>query len=51
MIAAFNHWLNVPADKLEIITKVVGMLHSASLLYVFVTDRFHLIFTDWFLLR
>ncbi|KAI0628363.1 terpenoid synthase [Trametes polyzona] len=32
MIAAFNAWLNVPADKLAIISKVVSMLHTASLL-------------------
>lgn len=34
MIEAFNTWLKVPADKLEIIGRVVNMLHSASLLYV-----------------
>lgn len=34
MIAAFNEWLKVPPGSLEIITKVVGMLHTASLLYV-----------------
>lgn len=32
MIEAFNLWLNVPADKLKIISKVVSMLHTASLL-------------------
>ncbi|EPQ55358.1 terpenoid synthase [Gloeophyllum trabeum ATCC 11539] len=32
MIEAFNVWLRVPEDKLKIITKVVGMLHSASLM-------------------
>ena len=32
MLAAFNQWLQVPADKLSTITKVVGMLHTASLL-------------------
>jgi geranylgeranyl diphosphate synthase type 3 len=32
MITAFNHWLDVPGDRLQIIAKVVGMLHSASLL-------------------
>ena len=31
-IAAFNLWLKVPSERLEIITKVVGMLHTASLL-------------------
>jgi len=34
MIDAFNTWLNVPEDKLKVITRVVSMLHSASLLYV-----------------
>jgi geranylgeranyl diphosphate synthase type 3 len=33
-IAAFNLWLKVPPERLEIITRVVGMLHTASLLYV-----------------
>ena len=33
-IAAFNTWLKVPSESLDIITKVVGMLHTASLLYV-----------------
>lgn len=32
MIAAFNVWLQVPQDQLLVITKVIGMLHSASLL-------------------
>ncbi|KAI9068619.1 terpenoid synthase [Trametes sanguinea] len=32
MIAAFNDWLNVPADKLAVISKVVSKLHTASLL-------------------
>jgi geranylgeranyl diphosphate synthase type 3 len=32
-IAAFNLWLKVPPERLEIITRVVGMLHTASLLY------------------
>jgi geranylgeranyl diphosphate synthase type 3 len=31
-IAAFNKWLKVPEDRLEVITRVVGMLHTASLL-------------------
>ncbi|XP_061600670.1 geranylgeranyl pyrophosphate synthase [Cololabis saira] len=29
---AFNHWLNVPEDKLQVITEVTEMLHNASLL-------------------
>jgi geranylgeranyl diphosphate synthase type 3 len=33
-IAAFNLWLKVPEERLEVITRVVGMLHTASLLYV-----------------
>lgn len=33
-IAAFNAWLKVPEESLAIITRVVGMLHTASLLYV-----------------
>lgn len=33
-IAAFNKWLRVPPARLEVITRVVGMLHTASLLYV-----------------
>lgn len=32
MIAAFNDWLKVPPEKLAIINKVIGMLHTASLL-------------------
>ena len=33
LIASFNAWLKVPEESLVIITKVVGMLHTASLLY------------------
>jgi len=32
LIDAFNDWINVPEDKLKIITDVVEMLHTASLL-------------------
>ena len=32
LITAFNMWLKVPEESLTIITKVVGMLHTASLL-------------------
>jgi len=32
LIAAFNAWLNVPEKSLAIITKVIGMLHTSSLL-------------------
>jgi len=38
LIAAFNAWLKVPKESLEIITKVVGMLHTASLLVDDVED-------------
>jgi hypothetical protein len=34
LIASFNAWLRVPKESLSIITKVVGMLHTASLLCV-----------------
>ncbi|KAF9736833.1 hypothetical protein PMIN06_012828 [Paraphaeosphaeria minitans] len=37
-IAAFNKWLQVPAERLEVITRVVGMLHTASLLVDDVED-------------
>ncbi|KAF1921374.1 geranylgeranyl pyrophosphate synthetase [Ampelomyces quisqualis] len=37
-IAAFNLWLKVPPERLEIITRVVGMLHTASLLVDDVED-------------
>ncbi|ORY17126.1 isoprenoid synthase domain-containing protein [Clohesyomyces aquaticus] len=38
LIAAFNQWLKVPGEKLEVITRVVGMLHTASLLVDDVED-------------
>jgi geranylgeranyl diphosphate synthase type 3 len=38
LIAAFNEWLEVPPESLDIITKVVGMLHTASLLIDDVED-------------
>lgn len=38
LIAAFNVWLKVPEQSLAIITKVVGMLHTASLLIDDVED-------------
>lgn len=34
LILAFNAWLEVPNDRLEIISKAITMLHNASLLYV-----------------
>ncbi|KAK8089245.1 geranylgeranyl pyrophosphate synthase [Apiospora hydei] len=39
LIAAFNTWLNVPDESIEIITKVVGMLHNSSLLVDDVEDN------------
>ncbi|KAG9662349.1 geranylgeranyl diphosphate synthase 1, partial [Aureobasidium melanogenum] len=38
LIGAFNAWLHVPKPSLDIITKVVGMLHTASLLIDDVED-------------
>ncbi|CAG8579580.1 7900_t:CDS:2 [Funneliformis caledonium] len=38
LIDAFDHWLKVPKDKLTIISKVVEMLHTASLLIDDVED-------------
>jgi geranylgeranyl diphosphate synthase type 3 len=38
LIAAFNEWLEVPPESLEVITRVVGMLHTASLLVDDVED-------------
>ncbi|CAG8438076.1 8873_t:CDS:2 [Diversispora eburnea] len=38
-IDAFDHWLNVPKDKLALITTVVEMLHTASLLIDDVEDN------------
>lgn len=37
-IAAFNEWLEVPPESLEVITKVIGMLHTSSLLVDDVED-------------
>eukprot|EP00069_Balaena_mysticetus_P013600 bmy_08249T0 len=36
---AFNHWLKVPEDKLQIITEVTEMLHNASLLIDDIEDN------------
>ncbi|PGH08551.1 geranylgeranyl pyrophosphate synthase [Blastomyces parvus] len=41
-IAAFNRWLNVPEESIAIITKVVAMLHTASLLVDDVEDSSNL---------
>lgn len=34
MITAFNEWLQIPDDKLEVIKRIIELLHTASLLYV-----------------
>ncbi|XP_041043387.1 geranylgeranyl pyrophosphate synthase isoform X2 [Carcharodon carcharias] len=36
---AFNHWLNVPKEKLQVIIEVTEMLHSASLLIDDIEDN------------
>ncbi|CAG8953046.1 hypothetical protein HYFRA_00003240 [Hymenoscyphus fraxineus] len=38
LIAAFNEYLDIPAESLEVINNVVGMLHTASLLVDDVED-------------
>lgn len=38
MINAFNFWLNVPADQLDVVKRIVGQLHTASLLMDDVED-------------
>lgn len=39
MITAFNNWLQVPHESLQVITRVVSMLHTASLLIDDVEDN------------
>ncbi|KAI4598038.1 geranylgeranyl pyrophosphate synthetase [Pestalotiopsis sp. 9143b] len=39
LIASFNSWLEVPPESIEVINKVVGMLHNASLLVDDVEDN------------
>jgi geranylgeranyl diphosphate synthase, type III len=34
MMSAFNRWLKIPQDKLEVIKRIIMLLHNASLLYV-----------------
>lgn len=38
LVSSFNAWLDVPKESLEVITRVVGMLHEASLLVDDVQD-------------
>ncbi|KAJ3225650.1 Geranylgeranyl pyrophosphate synthase [Chytriomyces hyalinus] len=35
LVNAFDAWLQVPADKLKVISEIIEMLHTASLLFVF----------------
>ncbi|KAI5861272.1 isoprenoid synthase domain-containing protein [Durotheca rogersii] len=39
MVNSFNAWLEVPQESLDVITRVVGMLHTASLLVDDVEDN------------
>jgi geranylgeranyl diphosphate synthase type 3 len=39
LVKAFDAWLEVPTESLDVITKVVGMLHTASLLVDDVEDN------------
>lgn len=39
LIGAFNAWLDVPPPSLEIITRVIGMLHESSLLIDDIQDN------------
>jgi geranylgeranyl diphosphate synthase type 3 len=32
LIKAFDRWLQVPKEKLDLIIQIIGMLHHASLL-------------------
>lgn len=34
MIEAFNHWFKIPKPALDIVKRIVGQLHTASLLFV-----------------
>ena len=42
MVNAFNSWLKVSADRLAIINKVIGMLHTSSLLVDDIEDSSNL---------
>jgi hypothetical protein len=39
MWRSFNHWLNVPKDKLSLVTSILERLYSAVLLYKYLLDR------------
>lgn len=39
LTAAFNHWLNIPEDKLQLIAEVTQILHNASLLIDDIEDN------------
>lgn len=34
MMSAFNQWLQIPEQKLDVIKRIIMLLHNASLLYV-----------------
>ncbi|KAF8845968.1 terpenoid synthase [Paxillus ammoniavirescens] len=38
LIAAFDYWLNVPKEKLEVIDRVIDMVHNASLMHDDIED-------------
>lgn len=40
LMRAFNTVLDVPEDRLDTIGRIVGMLHTASLLYVLLLNCF-----------
>lgn len=42
LIDAFNAWLKVPAEKVQVISKLVNMLHAASLMW----DPFRIVFCE-----
>lgn len=39
LIRAFNSWLNIPTDKLELVQNVINMLHTGSLLIDDIEDN------------
>lgn len=39
LIDAFNHWLNIPEDKLSLVKTIVSKLHNASLMCVMMIIR------------
>lgn len=39
LIKAFNHWLNIPEEKVEIICEIIQMLHNSSLMIDDIEDN------------